>query len=435
MASSQVRNMRQMIIGGTPVAPGISTAATPDGMIEGEIGIFDNLGDRMDEADATTAGRIRVALMRSATEGPLLSDVIDVSSIKSMSRTVHVAKSHQTSSIGYDGATAGTSLEVIADNLYYARIYVQELIRSNSDGRRIKHGVFKSTSTSAQSDVSLGLAGSFINNFLREAEQWIRFKAVSNRALATAFNMDEDFTVTKGSIKALCDTSIEYNTGTEVVVGDFIRIADTDATAALTDDVYKITAISGLELTLDRPYQGTSGTRTDANDSTQVITVAQGAADDWGVTMAGQDLSFDPGKFNFAIPSWELGLENFGSSNTASSAGSKGKGEAEEIMQMEWFLKGDQTGEIYHVGEPSIHSGVYEGSLAAAGGGYDTIHIVYEQSENVTFGPEVSPKELVIAVPATAPAYAVTGSTDDITDILEATAVLAGLGTVDLSMT
>jgi hypothetical protein len=149
--------------------------------------------------------------------------------------------------------------------------------------------------------------------------------------------------------------------------------------------------------------------------------------------MTGQDLSFDPGKFNYAIPMWELGLENFGTSSSSTTAGSKGHGEAEAVMEMEWFLKGDQSGEIYRIGEPNIYTGVNEATLSVAGGGYDMIEIIYEQSENVTFGPEVSPKHLSIAVPATVPAYADTASSsDDISDVLE---VLGGLGTSALTMT
>lgn len=429
MATSQVRNMRQIIIGGSPVA--ITTAAAPDGMNEGEIGIFNDRNVRQTEALAAAEGKIKVALMRAAAEGPLFSDVIDVANIKSISRTVHVARTHQVTSIGYDGATAGTALEVIASNLYYARLYLQELIRSNSDGRRIKQGVFKSTSTSTQADIALGLVNDFARNMLKEPEQFVTFEANCNAAGVAVGTGAGTYTATQGSTLVSVSTDVDDATGNAAtVVGGYFRFG-----TGTGDPMYKVVAMdtTANTLTLDAPYR--EATATFANNAVENVTAAAGAAADWGLTITGQDLTFDPGKFNYALPMWEMGLENFGSSSSTTTGASKGKGEAEEIMQVEWFLKGDQSGEIYRVGEPNLHASVNEASLAVAGGGYDTIHIVYEQSENVTFGPEVSAKELVIAVPATAPAYALAASADDITDILEATAVLAGLGTVDLSMT
>ena len=183
MATSQVRNLRQIIIGGSAA---ITTTDMPDTLNEGEIGIFDERGNRLTESSAASATKFVVALGRGTGEGPLLSDVIDVADVKSMSLKTHVARSHQVSTIGYDGSTSGTSLNVIASNLYFARIYIQELIRSNSDGRRIKQGVFKSTTSSTQSDISLGLTKNFVENFLKEPEQFIAFKSLCSSAVTAA---------------------------------------------------------------------------------------------------------------------------------------------------------------------------------------------------------------------------------------------------------
>lgn len=447
MATSTIRNMRQIFVGGSPAALGgggstkgtsISGGAAP--LADGEIGIFDDRGVVI--TNGTAATKIKIAVGRGTTDGPLVSDVINVKDIKRMQRTVHVARANQTTNIGYDGVNAGTELEVIPNNMYYVRLYIQEYLRSNSDGRRIKQGVFKSTSTSTQANIAQGLVKNFIDNFKKEPEKFIKFSAPCNVALASDFVFDATFEVTgvNGSDTLLvAAASPTYNTLTALAVGDFLRIgtaAGIVGTVALTSDVYKVIELpTTTTIKLDRPLQTVSGAYTIASGSITVIPAALGVAADWGVRMLGQDLSFSVGKFNYEVARWETGLENFGSSTFASTGASKGQGEAEEVMQLEWFLKGSQNGEIYRVGEPNIFPGVYEASLAVAGGGYDIINIEYVQSELVAFSNEISPKLITIAVPATAPLYAVAATTDDITDMLEEIAVLAGLGTVALSMT
>lgn len=448
MATSTIRNMRQIFVGGSPAALGgggstkgtsISGGAAP--LADGEIGIFDDRGVVI--TNGTAATKIKIAVGRGTVDGPLVSDVINVKDIKRMQRTVHVARANQTTNIGYDGVNAGTELEVIPNNLYYVRLYIQEYLRSNSDGRRIKQGVFKSTSTSTQANIAQGLVKNFIENFKKEPEQFIKFSAPCNVALASDFVFDAtpfDITGVRGSDTLLVSAaSPTYNTGTALAVGDFLRIgtaAGIVGAVALASDVYRVIELpSTTTIKLDRPLQTVSGAYTVASGGITVIPAALGVAADWGVRMLGQDLSFSVGKFNYEVARWETGLENFGSSTFASTGATKGNGEAEEVMQLEWFLKGSQGGEIYRVGEPNIFPGVYEASLAVAGGGYDIINIEYVQSELVAFSNELSPKLITIAVPATAPLYAVAATTDDITDMLEEIAVLAGLGTVALSMT
>lgn len=418
MASSQVRNIRQILVGGEVDAANLGGGAntmSPDiaSLANGEIGIFDLQGNQITEALATAGvAQFRVVLGRAS--GPLLSDVIDTNTVSVTNLRAHVARSQEIAAIGFDGVNAGTALEVIADNLYFARLYIQELIISNSDGRRIKQGVFKSTATSTQIDISQGLTKNFAEGFIKEAEKFIAFTATCNAAGATEAN---NISVVKGSKAVLAAGALT------AVVGDFIRLGAPGAGATTASDVYQVVSISGTTYTLNRTLNVATGTYATGTADADVITAVQGAAADCGVVMVGQDLSFDPGKLNYAIPIWEMGLENFGTSSSQVVAGSKGEGEAEAIMELEWFLKGDQSGEIYRVGEPLIFSGVSEANLAVAGGGYDVINIEYMQSEQVTFGPENSPKQLIIAIPfgvaGVSFGYAQAAVGDDITDVLE----------------
>ncbi len=180
-------------------------------------------------------------------------------------------------------------------------------------------------------------------------------------------------------------------------------------------------------MTLDRPIQIASGTRTHANDSTQVITAAQAAADDCGITLAGLALSHVTGKEFYGIVRFVTGLKNFGSvSVSKDTAADPGAGVIAQVQDLEWFLRGNE-GEIYRMGEPTIHAFSADTDASVAGSGYDFLDMTFEQSDVVGFQANVSPIQVSLVVPATAPNYAIAGTADDITDVLE---VIAGTGIV-----
>jgi len=417
MATSQIKNARQIFIGnGTAALSGTSVVSPADG----EIIILNESGQRVTDSNSATTTKCRLVLGR-AGEIDLVSDLIVKSTISDAKLGVGAARANQVTTIGYNGTTG--SLPVTNSNLYYIRLYIQELLSSNSDGQRMKHGVYKSDASAAQSEIALGLTSSLINNFLREAEQFITFKALASTAVATSHCLDSVATVTKGS-KIVTASGGDYNGGTLVVVGDFIRIPDTDVTAGLTDDCYKITAVSGDDLTLDRPYQGTTGTR-DTTDGNQVITAAQGAAADWGIKLTGADLSFGAPDFRYSLARWETQLENFGTTSAVLATGaSEGKGTYEAIASLEAFLMGGY-GEIYRDGVRDVHPQVLVAESAVAGGHYTLCTFNFKDSKVTgSFSEEVSPKSMIVACPTDCGPFAVTATNHSLGKIL---GVLTGI--------
>lgn len=418
MATSQVKNVQKVFVGASPALSTLGTLNT------GEIGFFNEDGKRIvaagagaGEVNSSAVSKFKVHIGR-ASSPDLVSDIIETSSISDVVWKTYAARANQVTTIGYNGASG--SLPVTNSNLYYVRLYIQEFLSSNSDGQRMKHGVYKSDASAAQSEIALGLASSLINNFLREAEKFITFKALCNTAVATSHTMDETVTVTNGSKKISIANDYDYNTGTDLVVGDFLRIANTDTTSALTDDVYKIVAITSTsDIELDRPYQGTTGTRTHAANSTQAITVAQGLAANWGVRLAGADLSFGAPDYRYSVARWETQLENFGTTEAAITGASEGLGTYESIASLEHFCQGFH-GEIYRMGAPLNHPAELLATSAVAGGGYDTITFKCSDSKVTgSFSAEVSPKMVTLAFPATAPAYALSSTADGIAELIE----------------
>lgn len=401
MATSQIKNAQEIFIGANVAA--LSTGVVPN---DGEIIVLDEQGARVDFLSAPNTDKFKLVLGR-AGQNPLFSDLIEVSSISNVNSAAGAARVNQVTSIGYDG-TSG-SIDVTANNLYYIRLYVQELLSAESDGQKIKHGVFKSTSSSIESDIALGLTSSLINNFLREAEEFITFKALCSAAGATEAN---DITVVKGSNKVAAAGALT------AVVGDFLRLGSPGGGATVADDVYKVVAISGTEYTLDRPAQVDSGTYATGTTDADVITAAQGAAGDWGVVLTGADLSFGYPDYKYDIARWETQLENFGSTDLAETAGSPGVGTYESIASLEHFLKGFQ-GEIYRMGSPNIYQPILVADSAVAGGAYQVITFKHQNSiVTGSFTNEVSPKQVIIAIPETAPAFALTATPNSLGAVL-----------------
>jgi len=440
-APSAINNSQQIIVGGTPsgtlTAGSINSAAFKASTNVGEIGIFDKHGVRLTEALAATATEFVVAVSRGANLPPIQSDVIVKSSMSNVARKVFAAATEQVETVGYNG-TSGSIADIAtyAGELYTDRIIFQ-MFQSGSDDERIKRGDFQSLATSTQSEITLGMVQSLIRNFDREVsnsagQKPVVFKAICNEAVASANCMDSDLTITKGS-NLVSASGGDYNGGTLVVVGDFLRIAATDITNILTDDVYKVIAVSGDNLTLDRKVQIASGTRSNT-DETQVITAAQGAAADWGYVKTATVLDYRVGKSKYKKVRFESQLSSsFGSTPVVATAVAfEGNGTITKVQELENFLNGF-SGEQYRMGQPYLFDSTDNvlSSTAVSGGGYDIISFAHEHVLT-GFGKTVSKKQLIIALPYVSAGstvnYALEASSDDITDIIEVLAFGATTG-------
>jgi hypothetical protein len=415
---------------------GSATITTGNTLNQYEVGLFTKDGTRMTEALADTNTSFYVGVGGANSKLAFKSDLLSFANVTRISHRAYSAATQQSDYIGYNGSSS--SIEVINNNLYMVDVYVEDYLTSSHDGRYIKHFQYKSDSTATQAEIAIGLAGSAVANWSREAKNasgdpFMKFKAVCNTALDTNNEIDNTLTVTKGSKVVNIATAANYNGGTAIAVGDFIRISDTDVTVALTDAVYKVVEINSLALTLDRPYQGTTHTAAHGDTNTygnQVITAAQGAAADWGVFMEGQAKDHTIGKEFYGIVRYNFSLSGFGSTTTTSNAtAAEGYGVENQMKDLEWFAYGNQ-GESYRMGEPAVHNFSSLVDVQSVADGYDVVTIEYESSDVVGFTANVGKKQLYILIPeltsgSTAPNYALNATTDDITDCLEQ--LLAGV--------
>jgi len=404
MATFSQNDINLMFLG----AAATKTTGGIDTLNVGEIGLFTPGGTRLTESSAASADEFVIVTKYSATADPLVSGAIKKASIKKANVKAYEAPTQQVDYIGFN-VTSG-AIEVVADNFYNVRINLAQHCTSNKGGMEVKHGSYTSDVTATQSEIAAGLHASLVNNFIKDADQVIKFERINSGAIQALGTSVGIVNFVNGSkfIKAgdIDDTS---GSGAEIVAGSYLKIGGTQ-----TDPLYKVLSVDTVNniAELDVPYQGATAAIDDSNLS--LLTEAVEVGTKWGIKAEGQELKFVVGKLHNNVVSYTLGLENFGATAlTNAAAASIGSGSERYAKELEWFLQGNE-GNYFRMGEPHIFD-----ARATANGGYDMITLTYEEvyTGSITAGP--IRKVFTVMIPETAPNYAIAGTSDDITDVLE----------------
>lgn len=417
-----------------------TTANTPSAITVGEIAACTLGGQRLIEAGSSpTTGAREVAaaagtpfvLYKKMADGSLLkSDVLSKDNVVKVIRKVGTAATEKLEYYGYNGSTG--SIEALDENFYRIRIEVKEGYTANDHGTTyFKHAIYESDASATQAEIALGLAKNGNANFSREvknssANAPIWFKAICNVALASDYVFDATFEITgnKGSkILNVAAATPTYNTGTVLAVGDYLRIGTaagaTGGAVALTSDVYKVVSLpSTTTIELDRPLTTATGAYLIADGSITVIPAASGVAGDWGVALYGNSFtaltSATVGKIGYKKMDWVSGLEGSTSTTyTSSTSATPGINTYSQIAEMEWFLQGNE-GNFTRKGYPMIDNPRSEVEDTT----YETIDIVYKDTNNGLVGANSNTKTLTIAIPSSNPGFWTNG-TDGLADVLE----------------
>lgn len=387
MATFSVKDVTYVVVGGTAT----KTTGNIDSLNSGEIGLFTPSGTRLTEANAATATEF-IIVRDNGTLPDFRSGIIKKANLVSAKckAKAYVAEQEQIEVIGYNG-TSG-SIDLINDNMYHLRVNLRELVTSNHGGVYVKHGFYKSDLNATQQEVAAGLAFSLINDLLKDPDRVIlvqRLSDISTSALV------ETYSPVKGQ------RWVAASTTPAVAVGDVW-------TCGASNGLYIVTAVSGSAIKLDTPWQEASATAASAVSATPAGTEA------WGIKLTGVSLPFTTGKIHNAKSSWDLTLQGCGTTTfTQTQFAAYGVGTEREVKELEWFAKGFE-GEFFRMGEPNLYAQTYYAS-----GNYDLITLEVEElwKESMTVGP--IRQTYILAVPQTTPNYAVTGTADDITDVLE----------------
>ena len=392
MATFSNKDIQLLFIG----AAATKTTTDIESMNDGEIGIFTPAGTMLTEATAATTDEF-IIVKKTANSGiPLVSGIINKANVTAK-RTVYAAATEQVTNIGYNGTDG--SIDVLNFNDYHVRVSLRQGRTSNHGGLYLKHGFYTSDSSATQYEVAENLFVNLVNEFSKEADTIVRVEMLSDDA-GTAIGGSETLTANNGS-----QWVVSSGTSHALVAGDVVRIAGT----ATTVPVYTVESVSGANIKLTTKYQGTSGSGLAAEE----LTALTGA---FGIVMTGVAADHKVGKLHNDLQPviFDVTLEEFGTTTLANSAeGYAGTGTEKQVKELEWFCQGNE-GEYFRMGEPNLFDRRSETS-----GNYDLIHlnVVSNYQGSIVSGPIKS--TYTIALPDTAPNYAVAGTADDITDVLE----------------
>ncbi len=393
MATFQQREIQRLFIGQAAT----KTTGRLETMNEGEIGIFTPSGVRLTESTAATATRFVIAKATPDGGIDILSDPITKANIKSAKASLYVAATDQITNVGYNGTDG--SIDVLNDNGYVVRLSFDESRTSNHGGLYIKRGFFKSSDSATEFEIAHGLLKSLVAEFSKEPERLVKTEMLSDDAGA-ALGAAATLTVTYGSKYIVASAG-----GHDLVAGDAVRIGGT----ATTDPVYVVESVSGTQIKLTTPYQGTTA----AGVAGEELTALTGS---FGIKLTGLPQGYRVGKLDQDLQPliFNVTLESAGSTTLVTPTQAiAGNGTEKQVKALEFFCQGNE-GNILRAGEPLTFD-----RRAEASGNYDMIDIYTEEiyTGSITSGP--IKKHYTLAIPQSTPNYALTGTADDITDVLE----------------
>ena len=223
--------------------------------------------------------------------------------------------------------------------------------------------------------------------------------------------------VVKGTRKAVASVPGDFE------VGGLLRTG-----TATTAAVYKIVSISGDILTLDSKMVAATGQYAIA--AAESVTAALAAAASYGIKLTGVPSAHVVGKLHgdLAPIAFDVTLEGFGATaNVLTTAATAGNGTEKQIKELEFFCQGNE-GDFYRIGEPNLFP-----KRTEASGNYDLISL--DIQENYTGSIVLGPifKSYTLALPTTAPNYAIAATADDITDVLEVLAFASATGALAIT--
>lgn len=284
--------------------------------------------------------------------------------------TAYAAPAAQVSYVGYNGSTG--SINVLDSEPYEMVLYMKNssIMGGHLTNAYTKHiGGFTTSSNATQEEIALATAYSVYKNFKEERVMKIQADAMCNATLTltNGTKANQEVTVVRGSNILTFETDVTYaGGGSTLVVGDYLRLGSPGVNVVISDPVYKVTAINGVYVTVDRPVTKASGTYQDASGGTvdiEVIPSATGLAANWGVRFVGIELfattygiettnywSID-GRMQYDVTSFTIAFKSGFNVNdtllTYATAASYGNGTYWEVAEQEYFTQGFDGKGIY----------------------------------------------------------------------------------------
>jgi len=357
-------------------------SGTRASLASGQVGVFAN-GSQTPKTDALAAGDIFTIAYKNADGEVVNTPHIEYSNILRKSSTAYAAATQKKVYVGYNGTTG--SINVENSDSYILSVILKDTTTAFATHPPYEYAEYQSDADATEKEIAEGIIASAILNmtaiYKTNKKVMVQPGLIASAAVTTANALDNNTTVVQGSNTITVATNLQYNAGGgTLAVGDFVRIGTVGGGTALTSEVYKVTAINSLVVTLDRPVVEASGTYATATDDVEVITAATAAnvATNWGISLTGVAQEFKAGLLKYQVVDFEAVLNSSAFDNTlitTATARTKGTGTYEEIAEIESFLKGNR-GETFRVASYPVTKTLD----ATSGKTYDVIVFDYKDT-------------------------------------------------------
>jgi hypothetical protein len=313
------------------------------GLSSGEIGVYDMATNLL---VTNTAAGDTYKIVANVGGVYQYSPEIVYNDILSSSHDEYAADTEYTGYLGYNGTNG--DIDATADTIYTPKLVVKGIMTTFGNKSMMKEGVYKTANVTTvyKSDVAIGLTGNFIKNMSKEPEEYVEISALCSAAVTTDNGLDYAATVVIGTKTVTIATAITYDTGTDIVVGDFIRVGSVAGGTALSDNVYEVKSISSLVITLDRDILEASGTYAAGTYDVEVIPLAtaQTSGTKFGLKFAGQArTNFEAGLWRDMVYDFQiLRGANFDDVLITETASVLGTNTYNEVTELQWFAQGNR---------------------------------------------------------------------------------------------
>lgn len=383
-------------------------------LADGEVLVISETGAIMTDASTVgTAPRFRV-IQRSGNR-IIYSPVIHGANIKSFRGADGSAATEQVSYVGYDGATAGTTIDVSGTEDFIFNLTFTFNEQNWSQQLNNFPFLIENVGTMTEIGVAADLARQI--NYQMSNANTAPIAGQGPLVRATVLCNDAGAAITgTGTITAYQD-SATITAGTNIdaimAVGDYIRIASTATTGA----IYRIVAMNttAQTATLHMPFQDASVVAS-AEGNHQFIDAASAVAGDCGVAITGQALQWQLDFYKYMQVTFRTLLkEGWGATTSSTTQAVRAVGAGVQVSEMESFAEGFR-GVLNRTTIP-LPAGKSDADISV---NYDIISISWFDMSDTTPVDGTKPSEQEIAICLVDGASQATTATNGVLTVLNA---------------
>jgi hypothetical protein len=324
----------------------VGTVVTNLNLPIGAVAVCDMGMRRLDNTSYTALAatdKFFIVQGKGATQ-PLMKSPAMTKANVTISASKFKAAVQQVTTVGYNGTTG--ALPVANNTDFWIKVRKRDNDAANrSQPMSLFAGPVKTDATGTQAELAVALVASGYRNFTNQepANGYLKFEAISSAASAAITGAPTSFGVTyKSRVMTITGTATS-----NVAVGDFLRIGG----AAVTNPVYRVTAVTATTITLATPYVGDSATILVAN--VQVIAAATASTANFGIRLTGVVAPFDVNAFrDYYANRWTTSFSDSSTLITVTGA-QNGNGVWQQVAMDEYLNYGFE-GENNQLAVPSV---------------------------------------------------------------------------------